>query len=227
MSFVGGFGIIVIKEVNMKILRYVFIILLGIALTVVMSFLELPFWLIYLSIVVLYILLLVVPQMYIVYKSNNLSRIERYIEENNKKPIFTYALAVKTGNREAIIQAINKILKKYKQPFMQEVYKTNLALYENDVSSFVIFAKQISKEPLRTYYRAYSEALQGNYEEARTLIGDLPEGWMPHAIEAIIAKENGDVERFREEAEASVESARGVQKFNLVYSFQHLERDFS
>ena len=74
----------------MKILRYVLIILLGIALTVVMSFLELPFWLIYLSIVVVYILLLVVPQMYIVYKSNNLARIERFLEENKKKPLFAY-----------------------------------------------------------------------------------------------------------------------------------------
>ncbi|SES02252.1 hypothetical protein [Psychrobacillus sp. OK032] len=211
----------------MKILRYVFIILLGIALTVVMSFLELPFWLIYLSIVVVYILLLVVPQMYIVYKSNNLARIERYLEENKKKPLFAYTLAVKTDDRDAIIQSINKILKKYKQPFMQEVYKTNLALYENNVSSFVILAKQISKEPLRTYYRAYSEALQGNFEEARTLIGNLPEGWMSHAIEAIIAKENRDAERFREKAESSVTCARGVQKFNLFYAFQHMERDFS
>ncbi|MFJ8065988.1 hypothetical protein ACIQYS_15275 [Psychrobacillus sp. NPDC096426] len=211
----------------MKILRYVLIILLGIVLTVVMSFLELPFWLIYLSIVVLYILLLVVPQMYIVYKSNNLARIERYLEDNQKKPIFTYALAVKTGNREAIIQAINEILKKYKQPYMQQVYKTNLALHEKDVASFVILAKQISKEPLRTYYKAYSEALQGNYEEAWTLKADLPVGWMPYAIEAIIAKELGDLETFRDVAEASVESARGVQKFNLLYAFQHMEKDFS
>ena len=77
------------------------------------------------------------------------------------------ALAVKTGDRDAIIQVIQDILKKYKQPYMQEVYKTNLALYENNVSTFVILAKQISKEPLRTYYIAYSEALQGNFEEAR------------------------------------------------------------
>lgn len=211
----------------MKILRYVLIILLGIALTVVMSFLEIPFWIIYLSIVVLYILILVVPEMYIVYKSDNLKRIERYLEENKRKPLFAYALAIKTGDRDAIIQVINEILKKYKQPYMQEVYITNLALYERDVSSFVILAKQISKEPLRTYYNAYAEALQGNYEEARTLKANLPSGWMPHAIEAIIAKELGDLKTFREEAKASVESARGIQKFSLLYSFQHMERNFS
>ncbi|MFJ7970026.1 hypothetical protein [Psychrobacillus sp. NPDC096389] len=211
----------------MKILRYVLIILLGMALTVVMSFLELSFWIIYLSIVVLYILLLVVPQMYIMYKSNNLKRIERYLEENKRKSLFAYALAIKAGDREIIIQVINEILSKYKQPYMQEVYKTNLALYENDVSLFDTLARQISKEPLRTYYIAYAEALQGNYDEARTLKATLPSGWMPYAIEAIIAKEQGDLESFRREAGASVESAKGIQKFNLVYSFQHIERDFS
>jgi hypothetical protein len=210
----------------MKILRYVLIILLGMALTVVMSFLELSFWFIYLSIVVLYILLLVVPQMYIVYKSNNLKRIERYLEENMRKPLFAYVLAIKTGDRDAIIQVINKILSKYKQPYMQEVYKTNLALYENDVSLFDTLARRISKEPLRTYYIAYAEALRGNYEEARTLKATLPSDWMPYAIEAIIAKEQGDLDSFRREAGASVECARGIQKFNLLYAFQRMEKDF-
>lgn len=209
----------------MKILRYVFIILLGIALTVVMTFLELPFWLIYLSIVVLYLLLTVVPSMYIVYKSNNLKRIERYLEANKRKPLFAYPLAVKTGDLEIIIQAIQAILNKYKQPYVQEVYKTNLALYENDFSRFDNLSNQISKEPLRTYYQAYNQALKGNFKEARTLKVDLPAGWMPHAIEAIIAKKIGDMERFWEEANASVECARGVQKFNLFYSFKNIEKD--
>lgn len=207
----------------MKILRYVLIILLGIALTVVMSFLEIPFWIIYLSIVILYILLLVVPSMYIVYKSNNLAKIERYLEENKKKVLFTFPLAVKTGDLPTIIQAINDILKKYKQPYMQEVYKANLALYENNVSEFNILARQISKEPLRTYYKAYAEALQGKFVEARTLKESLQASWMKHSIEAIIAKEQGDMETFRKEADASIESARGMQKFSLLYSFKRFE----
>lgn len=211
----------------MKIFPYVLIILLGLVLTVVMSFLEISFWIIYLSIVISYILLLVVPQMYIVYKSNNLARIERYLDENKKKPLFAYALAVKAGDRDSIIQVTHEILKKYKQPYMQQVYKANLALYENDVATFDTFARQICKEPLRTYYIAYAEALKGNFVEAQALKASLTTTWMQHAIEAIIAKEIGDLETFRDEAKASVESARGVQKFNLVYSFQHIESDFS
>ncbi|GGA21899.1 hypothetical protein [Psychrobacillus lasiicapitis] len=207
----------------MKILRYVLIILLGMALTVVMSFLEVSLWIIYLSIIVLYILLLVVPPMYLVYKSNNLARIERYLEGNKKKPLFAYPLAVKAGDRTAIIQAINDILKKYKQPYMQEVYKANLALYENNISKFNTLARQISKEPLRTYYKAYAEALQGKFVEARALKESLQASWMKHSIEAIIAKEQGDMETFRKEVDSSIESARGIQKFSLLYSFKRFE----
>lgn len=208
----------------MKIIQYILLFLLGIALTVTMLFFELPFWLIYVSIVIVYILLLVVPQMYTVYKSNNLKRIERYLEQNKRKPIFAYPLAVKSGNPEQINQAIQAILDKHKQTYMQEVYKTNMALYENNVSKIDHLSKQISKDPLRTYYMAYAEVLKGNFEEAYALKKNLPTGWMPHAIEAIISKERGDMNTFRKEAEISIDQASGVQKFNLLYSFKWMEK---
>ena len=81
-------------------------------------------------------------------------------------------------------------------------------------------AKQISKEPLHTYYVAYAEAWKGNFENAQALKEKLPRGWMPHAIDAVIAKEKGDLECFSMAAEESIRLARGVQKFNLFYSFE-------
>lgn len=203
----------------MRLLPFIYIFILGVVLTVVLKFLELSFWLIYIVIIVVYTVLLVLPQMYTVYKSNNLKKIERYLEKNKRKPIFAYPLAVKTGDREEIISTIQLILSKYKQPYMQEVYKTNLALFENNVSLFEQRARQISKEPLHTYYIAYAEALKGNFEEAHSLKAKLPAGWMPYAIDAIIAKEKGNLSDFRIAAEESIQLARGIQKFNLVYSF--------
>lgn len=208
----------------MKLFHNTLIILLGLVLTIVMLMLELPIWFIYLSTLILYVLILVVPQMYTVYKSNNLKRIERYLEQNKRKPIFAYPLAIKTGDPEKIIESIQAILNKHNSRYMQEVYKTNLAFYENNVSKIEQLAKQISKEPLRTYYIAYVEVLKGNFEEARKQKENLPTGWMPYAIEAIIAKEQGDIVSFRKEADASIDQARGIQKFSLFYSFEHMER---
>lgn len=82
------------------------------------------------------------------------------------------------------------------------MYKTNLALYENNVSRIEQLANKL----------------------ARKLKENLPTGWMPYAIEAIIAKEQGDMEEFQNEAKNSIEHARGIQKFSLVYSFEHMER---
>lgn len=213
------------KRSMMKLLRNTLIILLGIALTIVMLMYKLPIWVIYISTLVLYLFILFLPQFYTVYKSNNLKRIERYLEENKRKPIFAYPLAVKTGDTEKIIEAIQAILNKHKNLYMQEVYKTNLALHENNVAKIEQLAKQISKEPLRTYNIAYAEILKGNFEVARKLEENLPSGWMPYAIEAIIAKEQGDNITFRNKADASIEQARGIQKFSLLHSFEHMERN--
>ncbi|WP_277587355.1 hypothetical protein [Psychrobacillus antarcticus] len=147
------------------------------------------------------------------------------MEKNKRKPIFAFPLVVKTGNREEMTATIQLILTKYKQPYMQEVYKTNLALFENNVSLFEQRAKQISKEPLHTYYIAYAEALKGNLKEALSLKEKLPVGWMPYAIDAIIAKEKGDLSAFRLAAKQSMDLARGVQKFNLVHSFEWMEKE--
>ena len=209
----------------MKLLSLLLVFILGVALTVVMLFIDAPIWFIYLVVIVTYFALLVLPQFYIVYKSNNLSKIERFLEKNKLKPMYAYPIAVKTGNREEIVSAIQDILSKYKQPYMQEVYKTNLALYENNVSLFEQRAKQISKEPLHTYYIAYAEAVKGNYTEANALKGKLPVGWMHPAIEAIIAKEQGDMNVFRAAADQSIHLARGIQKFNLFYSFKWIEKE--
>lgn len=201
------------------------IFIFGVLLTVGLLLLELSFWLVYIVIMVVYIVLLVLPQIYTIYKSNNLKNIERFLEKNKRKPMFAYPLAVKNGNRKEIISAIQLILSKYKQPYMQQVYKTNLALFENNVSLFEQQAKQISKEPLHTYYIAYAEALKGNFENAQALKDKLPVGWMPCAIDAIIAHEKDDLSAFRLAAEESIQLAKGVQKFNLYYSFEWIEKE--
>lgn len=211
----------------MKLLRFFFIFTLGVALTVAMLFMQMPIWLIYIVIIVVYMVLLVLPQMYTVYKSNDLKKIERFLVKNKKKPIFTYPLAVKTGNLKEITWAIQTILSKYKQPYIQEVYKTNLALFEKNLSQFEQNAEQISKEPLHNYYIAYVEALKGNFKNALVLKQKLPVGWMPYAIDAIIAKEKGDFSAFRKAAEQSIHLARGVQKFNLFYSFEWMEKEMT
>ncbi|MFJ7825615.1 hypothetical protein [Psychrobacillus sp. NPDC096623] len=209
----------------MRLLPFIYIFIFGVALTVALLSIDLSFWLIYAVIIAVYIVLIVLPPVYTIYKSNNLKKIERFLENNKRKPLFAFPLAVKGGNREEIIRAIQVILSKYKQPYMKQVYKTNLALFEKNLTLFEQHAKQISKEPLYTYYVAYAEAWKGNFEKSQALKEKLPTGWMPSAIDAVIAKEKGDLIDFRRAADESIRLARGVQKFNLFYSFEWMEKE--
>ncbi len=208
----------------MKILQLVFIFILGVLLTFTMLFYELPFWLIFITIMLFYFLIQIGPQLHTVYWSNNLKRIERHLIKHKKNPLFALPLAIKTEDREKIMQAIQEVLISYKSPYIQEVYKTMLAVYEGNVSRAESFAKQISKEPLRSYYIAYVEVLKGNYEEARSIKDvKLKSLWMKHAIEALIAKEKGDRLLYEKEASLSISHAKGVQKYSLYYSIQHYQ----
>lgn len=209
----------------MRLLPFLYVFVLGVVLTIALLALDLSFWLIYAVIIAVYIVLIVLPPIFTIYKSNNLKKVERFLEKNKQKPIFAYPLAVKSGKREETIHAVQLILSKYKQPYMQQVYKTNLALFENNLTMFEQHAEQISKEPLHTYYIAYAEAWKGNFESAQALKEKLPTGWMPSAIDALIAKERHDWDAFRIAAEESIRLARGVQKYNLYYSFKWMEEE--
>ncbi len=205
----------------MKFVQLGIIFILGVLLTFVMLFYELPFWLIFITVMVFYLLIQLAPQLYVVYGSNNLTRIEKHLIRNRKNPVFALPLALKNGDKEEIRKAIETILARYKSPYMQQVYKTILAIFERNVAGAEAHAKQIQKEPLRSYYIAYVEVLKGNYEEARNIKdSQLKSAWMQHAIEALIAKEQGNHTLYEEEAEKSIFHARGVQKFSLYYSFR-------
>lgn len=56
----------------MNLLSFIYIFILGVALTVALQFMELPSWLIYIVIIVVYAVLLVLPPIYTIYKSNDL-----------------------------------------------------------------------------------------------------------------------------------------------------------
>ena len=90
----------------MRLLPFIYVFILGVVLTVALLSIDLPLGLIYVVIIAVYIVLIVLPPIYTIYKSNNLKKVERFLEKNKRKPIFAYPLAVKTGNREEIISAI-------------------------------------------------------------------------------------------------------------------------
>ncbi|UZM97240.1 hypothetical protein OL548_18665 [Lysinibacillus sp. MHQ-1] len=53
----------------------------------------------------------------------------------------------------------------------------------------------------------------------------LTQPWMQPAVEAVYAHSQNNKELFRQWADASIEQARGVQKYGLIHNFRQMERE--
>ncbi|KOO49796.1 hypothetical protein [Viridibacillus arvi] len=98
-----------------------------------------------------------------------------------------------------------------------------LATLDKDFEIALVEAKQLQKEPIRSYTIAYIETLLSNFEAAKVLIPNLKKEWMPHAIDGLIAYEQQDFQTFEKEAHAAVTKSRGLQKYLLFYSFKEMK----
>lgn len=198
------------------------IFILGTILSSFLFSLHFPLWVIISTMFIFVLAFVFVPQQYTVYRSNNLKSIEKYIRANQKKPIFAYALALANGDPSDIEESLRAILAKHKNPYMQNVYKTILALHLKKIDAATIYAQRIENEPLKSYYAAYVAAKQGNFEEAVRHEENIGVDWMIHDLHALYAREQGNHEEFNIESKKAIAQSRGVQKFIVLHSVNHL-----
>ncbi|MBK3495460.1 hypothetical protein JFL43_11475 [Viridibacillus sp. YIM B01967] len=170
--------------------------------------------------------LIMFPQYNIALWSNNISKIDRFVTKNRTKPTFAYPYAVAHESLEEQKLGLQKMLNKYKQPIVQHNYRSVLAALNKDFEGALAEAKQIPKEPIRSYNIAHTEVFLGNIDAAKALIPKLTKPWMPHAIEGLIAYEQHDLRTFEKESEAAIAKARGIQKHVLFYTFKGRKEHF-
>lgn len=207
----------------MKFLRLFTAFLGGMAITGFLISTGMSRWLVFLIVMSIYLAVMVLPGMYVVYFSNSLRRIERYIKRNRFKAIFAFPYALGHGSDQEIETAIERILATHKQETIQAVYRTVLAIHRGYPGIAAQHAEGIDREPIRSYYLAQAAATAGNLEHAAALNQRISEPWMKHAIEALIAYEKNDAS-FSPLVAKSVAAARGIQKYTLEKSFARMKR---
>lgn len=207
----------------MKSLRLVMLFLFGMGVTAFLSSIDTPRWLVFSIVIVFYLVAMVLPGIYMVYFSNSLRQIERYIKRNRYKAIFAFPYALGHGSDQDIENAIERILMTHKQPAMQSVYRTLLAIYRGQPGIAAQHAERIDREPMRSYYLAHIAASAGESQRATALNNDISEPWMNHSINALIAFEKNDAD-FHALVDKSVQAARGVQKYTLEKSFNRMKK---
>ncbi|WP_203332103.1 hypothetical protein [Planococcus beigongshangi] len=206
----------------MRSLRLLPLFCIGMALTALLLSYGLSRWLVFTIVIGLYLIAMVLPGVYAVYFSNSIPRIGRYIKRNRFKPIFAFPYALGNGSDQDVEAAIEQVLKKHKQPELQSIYRTLLALHRGQAAVAVQHAETIEPEPLRSYYLAQAAVASGDLQRAQNLSNEISESWMKHSIEALIARETNEAE-FLQLAEKSVQEARGVQKYTLQKNFERVK----
>ncbi len=184
-------------------------------------YLQFPFFVVILTILVFLLAFVVLPQIFTVYRSNNEKSIEKYLIANKKKPLFAYPLALAHGNDAEVETSLRVILEKHQQPYMQNVYKTILALHLKNIDAADTYAKKIDSDPLKSYYAAYIATKKGDFEEAERQEENISVDWMLHALHALYALEQGNQEMYTIESKKAIDGSRGVQKYIVIHSLKH------
>ncbi len=182
-----------------------------------------PFWLILLVIVAVYMAVTTLPTFYTVYKSQNVRAIDRFLLRNYRKPIFYYAYNVGHGSDEDIQKSLRTIMEKSTRGDTRHVYGALLGVTRGDGEEVLSAAAKINPGPLRSYYYAYGNALNGNLDKARSIADGISDEWMKHTIYAVLAKQQGNTEEFRREAGLAKETSTGIQHYLLHHNFQKME----
>ncbi len=206
----------------MNLFRLSITFIFGFFLATFLFFLKFPILVIISTLVVFILAFVVLPQAFTAYRSNNIKSIEKFLVANHKKPLFAYPLALANSNDMAVEESLRAVVAKYNQPYMQNVYKTILALHLKNIKAADIYAKKIENEPLKSYYAAYIAAKKGEFEEAVLHEENVNVEWMIHALHALYAHEKGKQDEFSIESKLAVNHSRGVQKYILLHSFKNM-----
>ncbi|WP_102691808.1 hypothetical protein [Rummeliibacillus pycnus] len=148
---------------------------------------------------------------FIMTSSKNTKAILRQARYQKSNPTYAYAFAIKDGTKEDEIEALDRLIKKYKnQPDGLSDYQFKRAVRLGDLASAGEIVNSMKNGPLKTYNMAYFEALLGKYGKARN--HPFLQSWMSHSIEAVIAKKQHKLDRYKEEMQQAIEQSKGIQR---------------
>lgn len=204
--------------------RWLFLFGGGVLLTVVLLFLNIPFWAVFVIVMVVYLTVTLGWPVYIIYMTKDMKKVDAFLTKNRTNAIFAYGYAVAHESDEKIIETIETILQTYKQPKVQAIYGANLAVWQQDAEALHRLAIHLPTADYVNYYTASALLMEGNVERAQALQTTIKKSWMKHALQASIAQEAGDQTAYRREVELATSNARGVQHYVLVSLFNRQDQ---
>lgn len=206
-----------------KVFKFILLIATGILLTFVLISYGVPKLIVFLIVLALYVAVSILWPIYIIYKSTSIRAIGRYISGNYKKPIFGYSYALAHGDKRDVENALKRIMNTYAQQDMSDIYGANLALFQKNSKNLLVHAENISGQEYKDYYFGHAYVMNGNFDKASEFLAKLHTPWMIHSLQAYAAHKRGNRDSFRQEADQSIKSAIGMQRYVLHHTMRRFE----
>ncbi len=155
----------------------------------------------------------------ILYRCQDVTKIERFLKSSMKNPLYNYTLSLKSSSVDIQRQAIDNILATYKSPIMQATHRANRAMLDYQYPVAKQFAEQIPNDLMRNYHLALIDATQGQ-AKAQNYVFAKP--WMTSLIAAVFHYKKGQLDEYEIQKKNALQQSRGIQYFTNYYFFEHI-----
>lgn len=190
----------------------------------VAGLLEWPLWIMILAgFIILFIIL--GDTIYTLYGTTNMKKVEKFLLNNRKNPLYHLAYVQANGTKEEIIQVIDDLLKKQKNPFIQQYYSAVREYSSENYEKAMELAENIQKDTYKNYTKALIHVKLNQLEEAENLLPSLSIQFMKEEILALIAYKKNDDEKFEIHSKNCIDVCKGVQRYNMMKTFERINKE--
>lgn len=190
----------------------------------IVVYLQSPFWAV-IATGILFFIFIMGDTFYTVYGTTNMNKVERFIKNNKNNPIYEVLYVQSFGTKEEMIQAFDRLLEKYKKPFIQQYYSCAKEELTGNYEKGLELSERVKKEPYKTYLKALFLSRLGHLEEAEKLIPSISKEFMKEEILGIIAYKKNDKDAFEIHFQKAIESCKGVQRYSLIQTFNRIKKE--
>ncbi|QOR67252.1 hypothetical protein IM538_03670 [Cytobacillus suaedae] len=186
---------------------------LALVLTIILQTLNINDIATYIIVFITIIAVLYVPMLYIFLFSTNIDTLDRFLADRVKHPQYGLFYGLANDDRTLVEESMEKLLKRYKQPAAQAMYKVIFALYNKDADEARKYIDLIKQPEYKKYYQAGIAIEEKNYEEAQKIATTLQKDWMREAVLAEVQKGKGNLEQANAHARKALEGSKGLQRY--------------
>lgn len=202
---------------KMKIIGIYLIVIL---VSFVMASLQINFFIVLTTILLIVFFGLTFPQLKMAFWETDLNKIEKFLINNKKNPNYQLFYALANNLDEEVEDAIEKLLSKYKNKHKQALFKVIYAFYKKEIVTAKQEIEYIKPANYMRYYKSTLLLEEGNLNEAKQLIEEISIPWMKYALLSELENKLNNPEEAIRLAKMALDQVKGLQKYILYKTYQ-------